>query len=230
MRRQNRNKLRSCIQGLGKFRSFTYGSGKKRIILGVTGSFGSGKTTVAKIFKSFGVRVINADKIAHRVIRPGSKIYKGLVNALGENILKKDKTIDRDKLAKIVFNNKDLLKRLNRMIHPEVIRIIKNQIKTLSKKVIVLDAPLLIEAGLRKLVDKLIVVKTTRKNQFTRILNKKSLSKIDILKRINAQIPLKYKVRIADFVIDNSGTINNTRKQVIRIWKKLQPRKTELKV
>lgn len=197
--------------------------GEKRIILGVTGSFGSGKTTVARNFKSFGAKIIDADRIAHRIIKPGSKIYRRIINTFGKDILKKNRAIDRDKLAKVVFNNKNLLNKLNKIVHPEVIRTIKREIKASSKKVIILDAPLLIEAGLRRLVNKLIVVKITREKQIERVLHKISLSKKDILKRIRHQVPLKDKVRIADFVIDNSGTIKNTKKQVNKIrrlwWK-----------
>lgn len=197
-------------------------SDKKRTILGITGSFGSGKTTVARNFKSLGAKIIDADKIAHRLIKPQTKIYKRIINTFSEDILKKNRTIDRDKLGEIVFNNKNLLKVLNKIIHPQVIRIIKREIKTSSQEVIILDAPLLIEVGLKKLVDKLIVVKITRKKQMERILHKMSLSKTDILKRIRHQIPLKDKVRIADFVVDNSGTVENTKRQVIRIWELIE--------
>lgn len=196
----------------------------KRIIIGVTGSIGCGKTTVARILKSFGAQIIDADKIAHSVIKPNGEIYKRIINTFGEYLLKKNRSIDRDRLAKIVFNNKDLLGRLNKIIHPEVIRIIKSQIKTSSGKVVVLDAPLLVETGLRKLVDKLIVVKTNQKKQLQRILdNKPSLSKTDILRMIDAQMPLKLKAHLADFVIDNSGSIEETKKQLRQIrrllWK-----------
>jgi len=196
---------------------------KKRVILGVTGTFGSGKSTVANMFKSFGAELIDADKIAHRVIRPGSEIYKKIINAFSRSILKKNKTIDRKKIAKVVFKDKKLLQKLNRIIHPEVIKIIENQICASTKDIVVLDAPLLIEAGLKRLVDKLIVVSIHKKKQIERALKKASLSEADILKRIKAQIPLKDKIRLADFVIDNSSTIGKTRKQVVSIrrsvWK-----------
>jgi len=196
---------------------------KKRVILGITGTFGSGKSTVANMFKSSGAELIDADKIAHRVIRPGSGIYKKIINAFSRSILKKNKTIDRKKIAKVVFKDKKLLQKLNRIIHPEVIKIIKNQICSSTKDIIVLDAPLLIEAGLKRLVDKLIVVSILKKKQIERALKKTSLSEADILKRIKAQIPLKDKIRLADFVIDNSSTIGKTRKQVVSIrrlvWK-----------
>ena len=196
---------------------------KKRVILGVTGTFGSGKSTVANMFKSFGAELIDADKIAHRVIRPGSEIYKKIINAFSRSILKKNKTIDRKKIAKAVFKDKKLLQKLNRIIHPEVIKIIENQICASTKDIVVLDAPLLIEAGLERLVDKLIVVSIHKKKQIERALKKASLSEADILKRIKAQIPLKDKIRLADFVIDNSSTIEKTRKQVVSIrrsvWK-----------
>lgn len=195
--------------------------GKKKLIIGLTGSFGSGKTTVAKIFSSYGAKVIDADRIAHKAIRPQGEIYKKIVNAFGEDIIKKDKTIHRGKLAKIVFAKKDSLTKLNKIMHPEVIRIIKGKINALSRKIIILDAPLIIEAGLANLADKLIVVRLSPKKRIERLINKTHLSKTDILKRINAQIPQAGKVALADFVIDNNGTIGRTRKQVEKIWRLL---------
>jgi len=192
------------------------------MIIGITGSFGSGKTTVAGMFKSFGVEVIDVDKIAHRIIKPRSKIYKKIISAFGKDILKNNKTIDRHKLAQIVFNNKNLLKKINRIMHPEIIGMIKNRIKTSRSKLIILDTPLLIEAGLKDRVDKLIVVKVDRRHQIQRLLNKTSLTRAEILRRIKAQISLRDKVRLADFVIDNSGTIDDTERQVKKIAGKLK--------
>jgi len=196
---------------------------KKRIVLGVTGSFGSGKTTVARILGSYGAKLIDADNIAHRVINPGTKAYKKIVDLFGRGIIQKDSKVDRKKLARAVFNNKNLLKRLNSIVHPQVIRIINKRIKKTAVGIVILDAPLLLEAGLKGIVDKLIVVKTNREKQIKRIRAKTSLSRQDILKRIRCQIPLRAKARLADFVIDNSGKITETKKKLERIrrllWK-----------
>ena len=116
----------------------------KKVIIGLTGSFGSGKSSVARILVSCGAWIIDADKLAHKSINPGGKSYRKVISVFGNSILKKDKTIDRRKLSGVVFNNESLLERLNRIIHPEVIRMIKNEIKKAKANFIVLDAPLLI--------------------------------------------------------------------------------------
>lgn len=198
---------------------------KKKLILGLTGSFGSGKTAVAKIFKNYGAKIIDADRIAHYLLKPQNKIYQRILGSFGQTIIARDKTIDREKLACLVFNNKNLLEKLNQIMHPEIIRIMRREIKKSPKKVIVLDAPLLIEAGLKKWVDKLIVVKIKRKKQIERILKKSKLTRQEILKRIKSQLPLQDKVRRADFVIDNNGTLKSTKRQVREVWSKLSATK-----
>lgn len=195
--------------------------GKKKLILGLTGGFGCGKTTVAKIFRGYGAQVVDADRIAHKIISPPGKIYKEIVSAFGKDILKKNKRIDRNKLSQRVFNDGRALSRLNRITHPEIIRVIKERIKKSRAKVIVLDAPLLIEAGLKDLVDKLIVVKIDKKKQIARALKNRRFNKTAILKRISSQISLRDKLRLADFVIDNSGRIDKIKRQaqkIRRLW------------
>jgi dephospho-CoA kinase len=193
----------------------------KKIVIGVTGSFGSGKSTVAGIFKRYGASVIDADKLARGCVHPGSPAYKRVISLFGRDILARGRSIDRSRLAGIVFNNKSLLRKLNSIIHPEVIRNIRQRIKTAKSKIVLLDAPLIIEAGLRNIVDKLIVVKVSRKKQIKRIQKRLGISKSVILKRIRCQMPQKEKVRFADFIIDNDGTLNQTKKQVERIWRRL---------
>lgn len=196
---------------------------QKRIILGITGSFGSGKTTVARIFRSFGAAIIDADKIAHALLKPRTTCYKKIIKVFGGGVLKKNKSIDRNRLAEKVFKQKKLLLRLNRLTHPKIIKEIKKRIKKSPARLIVLDAPLLVESGLMRIIDKLIVVKITQAEQVRRIQKRTGLKKQEILKRIALQLPLRDKVRLADFVIDNSGTIARTKKQAERIrrllWK-----------
>jgi len=194
---------------------------KKKIIIGVTGSFGSGKTTVSSFLKSFGAGVIDADKIAHQVISPGSSCRGRLVQLFGKDILSQGDRVDRKKLGKIVFENRKLVDRLNRLVHPEVIKIIKQNIKCAKNNILILDAPLLIESGLNKVVDYLIVVKVKKDEQFKRIEKRTALGKTEITKRIKSQMSLQDKVRLADFVIDNSGTLQNTKKQVREVWKSM---------
>lgn len=194
---------------------------RQRRIVGITGGFGTGKTTVSELFKCFGARVIDADKIAHKLIRPRTVVYQKIVKVFGEEILRKNKTIDRVKISKSVFDDSKLLKRLNKIVHPAVEKVIKQQVQYNHQKLLLLDIPLLFEAKLEYLVDKIIVVKTNRRRQFERLLEKTKYNKEDILKRINIQMPLSDKIHQADFVIDNNGTIEQTKKQVKRIWREI---------
>lgn len=195
----------------------------KKIIIGVTGSFGSGKSTVSGYFKSKDTKIVDADSIAHRIIRDNAGIHRRLTLLFGGGILTRDRQIDRKKLAEVVFRNPDALRKLNQIMHPRIIREIKEEIKNPSYRYIILDAPLLIEAGLKGIVDKLIVVKASRDKQIKMIAQRAGFKRCDILMRIRAQAPLKSKLCLADFVIDNNGTKAKTKKQVQEIrrllWK-----------
>jgi dephospho-CoA kinase len=159
--------------------------------------------------------VIDADKLAHRCLRQGSPVYKRIAAAFGPGILRNSGSIDRAKLACIVFNDKRSLLKLNRMCHPAVIREIKKKIASAKQDLVVLDAALLIEAGLGSIVDKLAVVRVTRARQLERIRRKYPAAKTsEMLKRIKCQLSQEKKVRLADFIIDNNGNIAKTRKQV----------------
>jgi dephospho-CoA kinase len=193
----------------------------KKIIVGVTGSFGSGKSAVTDILASWGAQVIDADKIAHDYLKPGGKVYKKIVSAFGRSIIAKNKEIDRGALGNLVFNDTNKLKKLNNIVHPEVIRAIQLKLAGIKKGVVILDAPLLLEVGLRNAVGKLIVVAVDKDTQLERLLKKTTLSRRDILKRINFQIPQNVKLRSANFIIDNSGTLKETKKQVLAIRRKL---------
>jgi dephospho-CoA kinase len=192
------------------------------VIVGVTGSFGTGKTFVASVFRTLGAKVIDADKLAHKALREGTPAYKKILKIFGKSIAGKDRKISRRKLAGIVFGNRHKLEILNRIIHPIVIKEAKETARMARPdSIVVIDAPLLIEAGLAGDVDKLVVVKAARERQIARCRKKFRLSEEDVLRRMENQIPLEKKLAMADFVIDNDGLRNETKRQVRRIWEKL---------
>lgn len=195
------------------------------LIIGITGGIGTGKTTVAKEFKKLGAIVLDADAIAHRLIEPRKTAWRGIKGYFGNSILNEDGTINRKMLAEKAFSNKRSFKVLCDIVHPLVYKEIEKALKKIRKanpnEVVVLDIPLLLESGGRSKVDKLVVVRADRNIQIQRASKKLGLSRSQILQRIKAQMPLGEKVRAADFVIDNSGTLKLTKKQAIEIWKKL---------
>jgi dephospho-CoA kinase len=187
---------------------------KHRIVVGVTGSFGSGKTTVAKLLKGFGAEVIDADALAHEVIAAASPAYKKILSVFGNNVLNARKEIDRRRLSDFAFSKKRLLAALNRIVHPEVINRIRRHIRDSSASVVVVDAPLLIESGLYKDVDIVVVVKAKRGLQISRLKKRALVTRHQFAQRLRFQAPLRSKLRYADFIIDNSGTIRQTKQQV----------------
>ncbi|MFC1666599.1 dephospho-CoA kinase [Candidatus Omnitrophota bacterium] len=190
------------------------------MVIGVTGSFGSGKSFVAKMFAQRGAYIVDADGICHSLMKPSKKAYKKVLRHFGRSILKKDKTIDRKRLAGIVFEKGGEIKLLNRLVHPEVIKEMVRLIRTNKKNaLIVVDGPLLVETGFYKKMDRLIVVKTGRHIQTNRMIKAKGMSRNEVLDRIRMQAPLKKKLALADFVIDNSGSKKETLSQVEKIWK-----------
>ncbi|UCB57193.1 MAG: dephospho-CoA kinase [Candidatus Omnitrophota bacterium] len=194
---------------------------KKILVLGITGSFASGKSSVAEMFRRLGARIIDADKIYHRLIKPPNPLYKKIVSVFGQDILRRNKYIDRKKLAERVFTDKEALNKLSQITHPVIIKEIKRRLKKIKPGVVIIDAPLLIEAGLNKIVDKLIVVKINRKNQVIRCREQRGLSGDEIAGRNRAQVALSEKIKLADYVIDNNGTFKQTNEQVDKIWKKI---------
>lgn len=188
------------------------------MIMGVTGVFGSGKTTVADMFARCGYKIINADKIGHQVLNR-KDIKDKVLGEFGKGVLTKNK-IDRGKLKDVVFyNNKELIK-LNKIIHPFIIKEIKSRIMDYGKnRHIVVDASLIIEAKALNLVDKLIVVKVSGEEQLKRALSKKKYTKEEIDNIINSQLSQREKLKYADIIIDNSKDKAYTRKQVLEILK-----------
>jgi dephospho-CoA kinase len=192
------------------------------MVIGITGSLGSGKTTVANMCRRLGAKVIDADRIAHNLMRPRSRVYRRIVDCFGKEILSGSRRrINRKRLAEIVFSNSRALKKLNAIMHPEILKIIRNRINKSSEgENLIIDAPLLIETGLERWVDSVVVVRADPEVKIRR-LKKCGLTTDEIKKRLDVQLPEDNKLRQADFVIDNSGRRSQTEKQIKEIWNKI---------
>ncbi len=199
---------------------------KTTIVVGLTGNIASGKSTVASIFRELGAKIIDADKIAREVVKPGSDAWKEIVKSFGKEILNKDETINRKKLGAIVFKDPLKRKKLNEITHPRIVKKIYEQVEELKKKnvsVVIVEAALIVEkGGMRDLLDKLIVVTLPEQKQIKRLMERDSISYEEALNRVSSQAPQAEKVKYADYVIDTSGTVEETKKQVLDIWKDIQ--------
>lgn len=186
------------------------------VIVGLTGGIAMGKTTISQFLKSKAIPVVDADQIAHEILTVDEVKVK-LMDTFGESILDKNQNIDRRKLGPIVFNDQRQLEKLNIIVQPYIRTEIVRQLDTFSaSKVVVLDAPVLFEQGYEKMVDYLMVIKTSAQIQVERLMQRDSLNEVDAQKRIQAQMPIEEKVKKADIVIDTSGTIEETRSQVVK--------------
>lgn len=196
------------------------------LIVGITGSLGTGKSTVASMFARLGAKVIDADRITHGLLRKNGACYHSVLRAFG-GCVAGPRGIDRAKLAGLVFNNPARLKKLDGIIHPRVYIQMKKEVAAFQKnaKVVIVDVPLLFESGFDAYVDVAIVVTARRKDQIARAMGRLGITRADVLCRIRAQMPLKDKIRRADIIIDNSETKTQTRKQVERIWQRLLQKK-----
>lgn len=194
------------------------------VVAGLTGSFGSGKSTVAKMFEEAGVPVQDADQAAKDVVEPGRPALKEIIAAFGEGILQSDGRLDRKKLAEIVFADAEARKRLNGIVHP---RVREEQLKFLQSHaaapVIVLEIPLLLEGGGRGAFAKVIVVTASERTRFGR-LRRAGHTEREIIARLGAQMPQARKAELADHVIDNDGDLESTRKQVEKTLEALKAR------
>ena len=195
------------------------------IIVGLTGSVGTGKSTVTNFFRELGAYIIDWDELAREVIHPHSKAWKGIVEYFGKGILNEDLTINRQKLAEIVFSDKGRVTKLNQIVHPEVFKEderITNEIKSLDPDALIIkDIPLLFELTRPIFVDKIVVVSASEQTQLRR-LEEKGMSREDAQNRIKSQLPLEEKIKSADFVINNDGPLEETKRQVEEIYSLLR--------
>lgn len=196
-------------------------------IIGLTGNIASGKTEVAKIFKELGATIIDADKIAREVVEPGEPAWQEIVEEFGSNILNSDGSINRKKLGEIIFNDDRRREQLNRITHPRIMAKIKETIDQCKKenvKVAIIEAALIVErGGLLNVIDELIVVSADVDTQIERIMTRDGLHRNEALSRMESQMPISEKTKHAAYIIDNAGSLRETRKQVEEIWEKLNP-------
>lgn len=195
------------------------------IVVGVTGNMGAGKTTVANFFKELGAYIIDWDELAREAVRPHSKAWTEITEHFGKCILNADLTINRQKLADIVFSNKRKLAKLNQIVHPQVFEMDEratNEIKNGDPDALIIkDIPLLFEVSPPIGVDKVIVVSASEQTELRR-LKEKGISPQDARDRIESQLPLEEKIKSADFIIDNDGSPEKTRKQVKKVYSLLR--------
>jgi dephospho-CoA kinase len=195
------------------------------MLIGLTGGIASGKSIVAEMFQNLGAHIIDADRIGREIMIPGTDAYERVVNAFGREILKDDLTIDRKKLGGIVFENPEKLRLLNECTHPFIFREMARQVEKIRENnpdaLIIIDVPLLIETNIQNIFDKIIVVYSDETAQMKRLNERDGLSDTEARKRISSQMPLTEKIKYADFVIYNDEGLENTRKQVEEIYKKL---------
>lgn len=194
------------------------------LVLGVTGGIGTGKTTVSSIFREFGAEVVDADEIAHELLGPGREGAEKVREQFGHQFLDDDGGVRRDELGKVVFADEGSRRRLEAALHPLIIGEIRRRLQSFKQRpdsgrlVVVVDAPVLLEADARDLVDRVVVVWTRQSTQKGRLNAKGGLTEAEAEARIASQMSLDEKVRLADFVVDNDGDIESTKRQVAEIW------------
>lgn len=196
------------------------------ISAGLTGGIGSGKSTAAAIFAKLGGTTINSDEIGRSMMQPGTVVYDRIVSGFGPDVVDAGGKLDRAKLAGIVFNDLDKLKHLNAIVHAPVLREIDRQIqlqRTKNPEVVVLvESAVLFEAGQHRRFDKIIVVWCKPEQQIERYRTRAPISEEDIRRRMAAQMPGDEKKAMADFVIDTTGSLEDTERNVNEVFKALQ--------
>ncbi|MEK7268200.1 MAG: dephospho-CoA kinase [Nitrospirota bacterium] len=198
------------------------------ILVGLTGGLATGRSAVARLFQDCGAVVLDADVLARQLVEPGKPAWRDIVRAFGKQVLSPDRSLDRHALAKIVFRNRAKLKKLNAIVHPRVAREQTRLTREIARKdpdaVILYDAPVLIEAGAHKRMDKIVVVSADQETQIKRLRNRNHLSRTEALRRVRSQLPLAQKVKLADYVIDGTLSFEQTKNEVQRIYAELQQR------
>ena len=195
------------------------------IVAGLTGGIATGKSTVAGIFASAGAKVVDADRIARDAVRPGTAVHADIVAHFGAGILLADGAIDRKQLAKVIFGDPAEQRALERIVHPQVKRQIALQLNRLRREtpgsIVIVDVPLLFETGMDRGLPATILVYAPEAIQIRRLIARDGLTRAEARARVNAQMPIEEKRALATIVIDNSGALENTRRQVLAVYRNL---------
>lgn len=190
-------------------------------VIGLTGGIGSGKSTVAQFLAELGAVVIDADKIGHEMCKPGTQLWREVVEAFGREVLRPGGEVDRHKLGKLVFESSEARERLNRIMHGPMYEVVKSRLEEYRRQgagVVVLEAPLLIEAGWVSLVDEVWVTVAPESTVLSRIKGRSGLSEAEALARIRAQLPAAARVRHASVVIDSNCSLDELKAKVRELW------------
>ena len=198
--------------------------------VGLTGGIATGKSLVGSMFAELGVHIIDADKLGHELMAPGEPVYDEIVRRFGGEILNSDKTVNRGRLAELAFDHRrPRIYELNSLLHPGIIQRYEKRMEEIDASdpnaIVMLEAALLLEAGIRKRFDRIIVVSSKPQQRVERWEKRLNVdadaAKREVTRRMMAQAPDEAKIQAADFVIDNNGSIEDTRKQVENVYEAL---------
>jgi len=191
------------------------------LVIGLTGGIGTGKSEVTRMLEALGAAVINADQVGHEAYRPDSESWKEVVKSFGEQILRPDRDIDRQKLGAIVFADSDQLSKLNQIMHPRMARIVSDQLESLrgqGTRVAVVEAALLFEAGWDSLVDEVWATDTPVETVIERLQARNGMSAEEVLKRIDSQMDRSERLKRAQVIVDNGGDVADLESKVETLW------------
>jgi dephospho-CoA kinase len=197
-----------------------YGAGRP-LLIGLTGNISTGKSTVAEMLSELGAEIVDADKVAHAVMRAGSPVHVRIVEVFGPQIVGQGGEIDRKRLGALVFADPEALDTLESIVHPATLEAIHRRVRAASAEVMAIEAIKLIEAGLAELCDSVWVTTCRPEQQVARIVEGRGLSRAEAELRVEAQPPQEEKTARADVIIDTSGTFSWTRTQVSEAWKRV---------
>jgi len=195
------------------------------LIVSLTGGIASGKSVVADVFKNLGCYIYQADRVAHRLMEPGTAAWKKIVRHFGQEVLNQDETINRSRLGAIIFSDPKKRHYLNSLIHPLVMdekkKVIQHLLKEGRYKIFISEAALTLEAGFKSFFDRIVVVYCQPEIQVPRLMKRDSLSRKEALRRVQSQLSPEEKTKFADYIIDSSGTLAETVEQTERIFRNL---------